>query len=83
MWNNIKLLLKNKFHQKIATIITIILWDVWMFYQIFLSPQVKRSTNISNKKGVYQLPHELPNDLKRMILWNKEKSEKSQNLLEW
>ena len=34
-----------------------------MFYQIFLSPQVKRSAIISNKHGIYELPHELPNDL--------------------
>ena len=35
-----------------------------MFYQIFLSPQVKGSTIISNKHGIYELPHELPNDFK-------------------
>ena len=35
----------------------IILWDLLMFYQIFLSPQVKQSLIISNKQGVYQLPH--------------------------
>ena len=34
-----------------------------MFYQIFFSPQVKRSAIISNKRGIYELPHELPNDL--------------------
>ena len=28
-----------------------------MFYHIFLSPQVKRSAIISNKQGVYELPH--------------------------
>ena len=78
-----KTVVEEQISSENSCIITIILWDVWMFYQIFLSPQVKRSTNISNKKGVYELPHELPNDLKRMILWNKEKSEKSQNLLEW
>ena len=33
-----------------------------MFYQIFLSPQVKRIVIISNKHGIYELPHELPND---------------------
>ena len=44
-----------------------------MFYQIFLSPQVKRSAIISNKQGVHELPHEFPNDLSR-ILGNKEKS---------
>ena len=35
-----------------------------MFYQIFLSPQVKRSAIISHKYGIYELPHELPNDLR-------------------
>ena len=55
------------------------LFDV---YQIFRSPQVKRSTIISNKQGVYELPKELPNDLRLTILGNEEKSEKPQNLLE-
>ena len=36
-----------------------ILWDFLIFYQIFLSPQVKRSAIISNKQGVYELPNEL------------------------
>ena len=27
-----------------------------------LSPQVKQSVDISNKYGIYKLPHELPND---------------------
>ena len=35
----------------------IVLWDFLMFYQIFLSPQVKRSMIISNNEGVYKLPH--------------------------
>ena len=52
------------------------------WYQIFLSTQVKRSAIISNKKGVYELPHKLPNDLRLRILGNKEKSGKSQNLVE-
>ena len=55
-----------------------------MFYQIFLSPQVERSAIISNKQGVYELPHELPNDVGLpRLLGNKQKSEKFQNLLEW
>ena len=49
-----------------------------MFYQIFLSPQVKRNAIISNKQGVYELPH----DLRLRILGNKERSGESQNLLE-
>ena len=34
-----------------------------MFYQIFLSPQVKRFAIIIYKDGLYELLHELPNDL--------------------
>ena len=34
-----------------------------MFYQIFLSPQVKRWAIITYKHGIYELPHELPKDL--------------------
>ena len=60
----------------------IILWDFFMFYQIFLSPQVKRSAIISNKQGVYELSYKLLNYLRLRIVGNKEKSGKSQNLLE-
>ena len=35
-----------------------------MFYQIFLSPQVKQSAIISNKHGMYELPNVLPNNLR-------------------
>ena len=41
----------------------IMFWDFWMFYQIFLSPQVKRWAIITYKHGIYELVHELPNDL--------------------
>ena len=38
-----------------------------MFY---LSPQVKGSAIISNKHGIYELSHELPNDLiKTLEIW--------------
>ena len=48
-----------------------------MFDQIFLSLQVKRWVIITYKHGKYKLPHELPNDLRkvkvsklpRMIPW--------------
>ena len=60
----------------------IIFWDLLMFYQIFLSPQVKQSVIISNKLGIYELPHELPNDLRLRILGNYDKSGKSQNFIE-
>ena len=32
-----------------------------MFYQIFLSPQVKRWAIMGYKHGIYELTHELPN----------------------
>ena len=34
-----------------------------MFYQIFLSPQVKRCAIITYEYGIYKLPNELLNDL--------------------
>ena len=48
----------------ISTIMEIILGDFLMLHQIFFSSQVKRSTIISNKKDVCELPHELLNYLK-------------------
>ena len=41
----------------------IIFWNFSIFCQIFLSPQVKRCAIITYKHGIYELPHELPNDL--------------------
>ena len=49
-----------------------------MFYQIFLSPQVKGSVIINNKHGIY----ELPNDLRLRILGNQERLGKSLNDVE-
>ena len=46
-----------------------------MFYQIFLSLQVERKVNISNKYGIYELPHELPNDLRLLEISNQENLE--------
>ena len=60
----------------------IILWDFLMFYQIFLSPQVKQSAIVSNKQGVYELPHEFPNDLRLRLIGNTKKSGKSRKSLE-
>ena len=34
-----------------------------MFYQVFLSPQVKLFAIVTYKYGKYELPHELPKDL--------------------
>ena len=52
------------------TISFIIFWDFPMFYQIFLSLQVKRWAIITYKHGIYELPHELPNNLWLRILGN-------------
>ena len=41
-----------------------------MFYQIFLSQQVKRCAIITYKHGTYEFPHDFPNDLRHMILGN-------------
>ena len=53
-----------------------------MFDQIFLSLQVKRRVIISNKNGIYELSHKLPNDLRRKGLGNEETSAKYQNNIE-
>ena len=41
-----------------------------MLYQIFLSPQVKQSVIINYKHCKYEVPHELPKDLRLRILEN-------------
>ena len=43
------------------TLSAIIFSDFLMFYDFF-SLQVKRIVIISNKHGIYEFPHELPND---------------------
>ena len=48
----------------------------------FLPPQLQRTVIISNKHGIYELPHELPNDFKLRILRNQDILRKSQNLTE-
>ena len=35
-----------------------------MFYQIFLLSQEKRRAIVTYKHNIYELPHELPNDLR-------------------
>ena len=45
-------------------------WDLLMFYQFFLSPQVKQCVSITYKHGIYELSNELPNDLRLRILGN-------------
>ena len=46
----------------------IILWEFLLLYQIFFSPQVQKSLIISNKHGIYELPDELPKDLRLKML---------------
>ena len=53
-----------------TTISYIIFWDFLMFYQIFLSPKVKRWLIITYKHGINKLPQELVNDLRPRILGN-------------
>ena len=42
----------------------IMFWEFLLLYQIFFPQQVQRSVIISNKYGIYELPHELPKDLR-------------------
>ena len=48
----------------------IIFSDFLMVEKIFLSPKLKRSVIFSNKPDIYELPHELPNDLRLRTLGN-------------
>ena len=41
-----------------------------MFYQTFLSPQVKQCAIITYKHGIYELPHKLRNNLRLWELGN-------------
>ena len=51
-----------------TTTMFIIFWDVMIDEKIFFSSQVRRNVIISNKHGIYQLPHELLNTLRLTIL---------------
>ena len=53
-----------------------------MFYQIFLSPQVKQYAIINYEHGTYELPNELPNDLRLSIVGNYEILGKRLNFIE-
>ena len=59
----------------------VIFWELVMFYEIFLSPQVEQSVILSNKHGIYELPHELPNDLRFIIKEIRECQEDLKTLL--
>ena len=65
-----ELFLFHKFNTCEFTILVIIFWDILMFDKIFVSPQVKRIVIISNKHGIYELPQELPNDVRLKPLGN-------------
>ena len=69
-----RILSKQNFREscdlKLSAITFIKLWDSSMFYRIFLSPQEKRCAIITYKHGIYELPHEFPNDVLLRILGN-------------
>ena len=48
----------------------LIFWDFLIFYQIFLSLQVKQGVIIKNKNRIFEFPHEFPNDSRLTILEN-------------
>ena len=48
----------------------------------FLLTATERSSIVSNKHGIYKLPHELLNELRLRTLGNQEISRKSQNFIE-
>ena len=54
-----------------------------MFHQIFPSPQLKQSEIIGFNYGIYELPHELPSDLRLRNLGNYEILRKCLNIIEW
>ena len=53
-----------------ATILVMIFRDFLILDKVLLSPQVKTIMIISNKHGTYELPHNLPNDLRLRIIVN-------------
>ena len=55
--------------------IFIILLAFFMYYQIFYSLQVKQYAIITYKHGIYELPHELSNNIKLRILGNRKYQE--------
>ena len=67
--------MQNKLFQ---TILVITFSDFLMFYEIFLSLQVKPIVIVSNKPGIYELPHEFSKNLRPRILKNYEILRRSQ-----
>ena len=65
----------NKRKKILQTIIAITFSDVLIIYKMFLSPKAKgiiisNDMIISNKYGIYELPHKLPDNLGLRILGN-------------
>ena len=56
---------------------------ILIIYTIFLSPQKKRCVIITYKHLIYELPHELPNDLRNRILGQQKISGKFPNFIDW
>ena len=54
-----------------------------MFDKMFVSPQVKRIVIINNKHGIYELPHEMPNNLRLRKLGNIKKISKLHRIIAW
>ena len=54
-----------------------------MFYQIILSPQVKRCAIINYEHGTSELPHEFPNDLRLRKLGKIRKVPKLNRMIPW
>ena len=52
-----------------------------MFYQIFLSPQMKRGAIITYKHGMYELPDEFANDLRLRKIGNIRKVSKLHRMI--
>ena len=52
-----------------------------MFYQIFLPLKAKRCAIITHKHGIYELTHELPNDLRFRRLGDMWKESKLHRML--
>ena len=59
---------ESNFPLKVTYYHVIKFWDFSMFYQFFLSPQVKWCAIITYKHGIYELPHKLPKELRLRIL---------------
>ena len=66
----------------VPKIISIIFWGFLIFYQIFFSSHKKRCPIITFTHDIYELPHELLNDLRLRNLGNKKILGKYLNLMD-